>query len=139
MRFLLVAIMIILLPVRGWVGDAMATRMAAPAALVQAISASATGTHAHAATDVAHDHLAQQAAALPVTSDCVTHAGAGTGSLSDGSACKACVVCQVCHTVALELPTAYLSRQVPAPWAPHSVTPRFASADRALGLKPPIS
>ena len=139
MRLLLVAIMIILLPVRGWVGDAMATRMAAPAALVQATGDSATGTHAHAETNVAHDHLAQQAAALPATSDCATHAGAGTGSPSDGSACESCVVCQVCHTVALELPTADFSRQVPAPWVPRSVTPGFASVDRALGLKPPIS
>ena len=139
MRLLLVAIMIVLLPVRGWVGDVMATRMAAPGALLQATGTSTTGTHAHAATDPAHDHVAQQATALTAISDCADHAGAGTGSWSDNSACKSCVVCQVCHTVALELSTAYFSGLVLAPWVPRSVAPRFASADRALGLKPPIS
>ena len=139
MRLLLVAIMIVLLPVRGWVGDVMATRMAAPGALLQATGASTTGTHVHAATDAAHDHVAQQLAALPVSNDCADHAGAGTGSLSDNSACKSCIVCQVCNTVALELSTAYFSGQLLAPWVPPSAAPRFASADRALGLKPPIS
>ena len=139
MRLLLVAIMIVLLPVRGWVGDVMATRMAAPAALLQVTGVSATGTHAHAATDVAHDHVAQQATSLPAISDCADHATASHGSLPDNSACKACVVCQVCNTVALELSTAYFSGHLLAPWVPPSAAPRFASADRALGLKPPIS
>ena len=137
MRLLLVAIMIVLLPVRGWVGDVMATRMAAPVALQQATGASTTGTHVHAATDAAHDHSAQPVAALPATSDCADHAGAG--SLSENSACKSCVVCQVCNTVALELSTAYFSGHLLALWVPPSAAPRFASADRALGLKPPIS
>lgn len=123
MRILFLALMIALLPLRGWVGDAMALERVTPSQT----------TH----------HAAAPATALP---DCheahPDHAGmAGTASEDAGQAsadCDTCTACQICHSVALTavLPPT-LTPDLPT-LAPRSSLPQYASAERAAGFKPPI-
>jgi cytochrome c553 len=117
MRTFLIALMIALLPLRGWVGDVMAEQMALPS---MKVAAPVGAPHAHCAM---HD------------------ASADTTQAQDGSAQQhheACSACQACHTLALEAVLSTVT--LPAPV--HIVTPflafTFASADRALSVKPPI-
>ncbi|MES2249380.1 MAG: hypothetical protein V4645_19055 [Pseudomonadota bacterium] len=136
MRTLLLALMIALLPIRGWLGDAMALEMvrhSLPAA--EAVVAAANGiaeSHCHEATmeaDTGHDMAAM-------------HDSSGDSQQSHGTDhanCGTCVACQVCHTVALGgMPLVDTPHAAPqAPPAAHAA--RFASAEPVLGFKPPIS
>ena len=139
MRHFLLALMIVLLPLRGWVGDVMATEMAAPR-LVQVQAAMETvADHADAAGAGTHsDHASAQVAAVPAAPDCAGHDADDSAPSSDAH-CASCALCQACHIVALSPPAAQalpvLSPFVP----PHSPVASFASADAALGQKPPIS
>lgn len=135
MRHLILAIMIVLLPLRGWVGDAMATQMAAD-------SASSTSQHHQVATEViaAHAHDTGAAGhfdhenALQTAHDCAVQ----TADTASGH-CGSCQICQVCHTVALSPPTAGLNMTFDAPLLPPTSATLFTSAQAALGKKPPIS
>jgi hypothetical protein len=117
MRHFVLALMIVLLPLRGWVGDAMAMQMSAGALEATAVAAQ---------KDTEHVHCLEQASsseeAAPATADCNT-----------------CTSCQICHSIALT-PTLLTLATVPMPVAqPQAGAPLFASAERALGFKPPIS
>jgi hypothetical protein len=128
MRHLLLALMIVLLPVRGWMGDAMALSMLAPPA---------QGLHHAAASDTG--------ATLP-TAHAQEHDHGATGS-ADGAAAvlhdsgtdhthKSCEVCNG-PAMALSLPT------VPALPTTHGLlappAERFASSEPHRSIKPPIS
>ena len=161
MRVLLFALMIALLPLRGWVSDAMATSMATAqmsasshviesAVKSRAMQAGITETsgsfdgessmsagHAHvmaSSTETAHAHSAPN----EVTFDCAGHAGnADDAATSD--ACGACSACLTCHVSAIQgsmetLQAFSLPRVVPLLERRH-----FASADTAPSQKPPIS
>jgi hypothetical protein len=141
MRTLLLALMIALLPIRGWLGDAMAVEMALhamPAAATVSMASAATEAHCQDAMD-ADDSMGMQMAMsghpTQDPQDHATHDGGGT----DHQGCGTCTACQVCHTVALGgMPLVDTVRLAPqAPPAAH--TERFASAEPAQGLKPPIS
>jgi hypothetical protein len=116
MRTLVIALMIALLPLRGWVGDAMAAQTALPV------------LQAHTHTDASHV-------------DCPLHGASAEAQIAsdDGTDSTAgCVACQICHTVAMEaaplrLAVLSLPRAVLA-----SASSTFASAERALSVKPPI-
>jgi hypothetical protein len=147
-RHFIFVLMIALLPLRGWVGDAMATQMAvhslhqaglesssshqSPEFLAtetiaaSAVNTSATGSFDHHATP-AHD-------AMPA--DCLEHTGTGADS---GSGCPDCAFCQACHTVALTGAEPNLSSATHPSALPQPATAQFASAEAALGQKPPIS
>lgn len=139
MRTLLLALMIALLPIRGWLGDAMAVEMvrhslpAAEAAVSMATAA--TEAHCHEAMDDGNSMNMQM--------DMADHAGSHDNhSSNDGTGhqgCGTCTACQVCHTVALGgMPLVDIVHSAPqAPPAAHAA--RFASAEPAQGLKPPIS
>lgn len=135
MRTLLLALMIALLPIRGWLGDAMAVEMvrhSLPAA--EAVVTAAAGiaeSHCHEAMEAentGHDMAAMHDSGSDSQSHGTDHANCGT-----------CVACQVCHTVALGgMPLVDTPHAAPqAPPAAHAA--RFASAEPVLGLKPPIS
>jgi len=135
MRTLLLALMIALLPIRGWLGDAMALEMvrhSLPAASLVAEASAASMTadaHCHEAmdSDGGMDTMAH-------------HAGShDDDSGADHQGCGTCTACQVCHTVALGgMPLIDTVHSAPqAPPAAHAT--RFASAEPAPGLKPPIS
>jgi len=148
MRFLLLALMIALLPLRGWMGDAMATEMAASQGQARQIAARTMASHAHSAGETDHLHHgmtapeATQSAAQPDTPsastsnpDCLDH---DTDTASHGQ-CGSCPACQACHTVALSS-AALTLRPVFHPFTlPASAAAQFASAEAALGQKPPIS
>lgn len=123
MRLLFVILLIALMPLRSWAGDAMAIRMAGgmvPSGHTQGIEAAS----AHDDCPGGHHNAApmQTTAANEVQDHCAN-----------------CASCQACFTVALTgLPA------VAAPLVPHNSPPRaglkfFASAEIALGQKPPIS
>lgn len=114
--------MIVLLPLRGWVGDAMAMEME--------MMAPATA-QAEPASDMHTD--------MAMMDDCPGHAAAHDGAQAKTVDCNTCTVCQICHAVALTPSVPYLA---PAPLPasrPPAVAPHFASAERAPGFKPPIS
>lgn len=126
MRVLLLALMIVLLPLRGWVGDAMAMATLVPATPpAQTASADPHSDHAAATDDLA----GQDDDAGP----CTEHAEGG------GDGCAHCVACDVCHSAA-HSPVAVpvlLALPAAAPVARNAGLP--ASAERAAGFKPPIS
>jgi hypothetical protein len=138
MRTLLLALMIALLPIRGWLGDAMAVEMVrhslpAAEAAVSMVTA-ATEAHCHEAMDAG--------SSMDMQMDMADHAGSHDNSSNDGAGhqgCGTCTACQVCHTVALGgMPLVDIVHSAPqAPPAAHAA--RFASAEPAQGLKPPIS
>jgi hypothetical protein len=154
MRFLILALMIALLPLRGWVSDAMATGMAASQMgpvhkqAEVAINLVAINAHHHwdkatfegkkASFDPQNPLLEAKDTQTSATQDCEGHAKTDEVA-SAGAHCDSCPACQACHTVALSAPAVDLnltfsSRSQPRPAAAH-----FASATAALGQKPPIS
>lgn len=114
MRVFVLVLAILLLPLRGWLGDGMGMAMA--------IEATQTATAAHAGHDMAgmsHD------------GDDAPHASPNCQST--------CSDCQLCHSVAMAL-WPELTAVVASPrLAPAFVPAAFASAEPAPGLKPPIS
>lgn len=140
MHRLILAVMIVLLPLRGWIGDAMAVEAATGVQVaIQSVAA-----EVHPTLEVSHfepdsGHLDQRAG----TSHCPDHASTRDNSPdTDGEPAahaQACTVCQVCHTVAMSADTAPFPA-LPLPrFAPATSFPRFTSALPAPGLKPPIS
>lgn len=127
MRHLLLALMIVLLPIRGWMGDAMALSMLAAPAQAEHHQA-APGTD-HAAHAQGGHH--QDAAAM---------ADPGAGPHHDGGAGghthKSCEVCNG-PAMALSVPA------VPALSLRHGLlalrAERFLSSEPHQGIKPPIS
>lgn len=125
MRVLFLAFMIALLPLRSWVGDAMAMDMLASG---------------HETTLSAHDRHDGQP-------DCHTQASGHAGNsetpqhlaVSEASAdCGTCSACQICHSVALPLIHLRLTSHSAALEQAAVQIGRYASADRAPGFKPPI-
>jgi hypothetical protein len=140
MRHLLFALMIVLLPLRGWMGDAMAYSMLGMG----------TNQTAQVATDTTYSVANNDHMALTLASNFANSApqeksnppchGADTqDNASPASpASNACTVCQVCHlTVSLPQPlrtlvqarTGTLAVQPPVLWA---------SADLSVLTKPPV-
>jgi hypothetical protein len=113
MRFLLLALMIALLPLRSWAGDMMTAQMVATAANQRSVHCP--------------DHATVQR--MDVTS----------GQDTEQDHCNACIVCQVCQSVSLtdenKIP---VLRQLHYHMAMLS-TAAFTSAAPAPGFKPPIS
>ena len=131
MRRWFFVLLILLLPLRGWVGNAMAMQMALPGQYVPV-----SGAMQHTDSGSEHSHL--RAIALAAADDCGGHANIqGPGDDMDAAHCEACAMCQSCHTVAvLLLPELVAAHQV-SPTSPPATMHVFASADRALLLKPP--
>uniref|UniRef100_UPI0040361CB4 hypothetical protein n=1 Tax=Polaromonas sp. TaxID=1869339 RepID=UPI0040361CB4 len=131
--------MIALLPIRGWVGDVMATEMASPQAVQLHHATEMVAAQAHGTGAEAHvDHASPDVSATTPAPDCAGH-GAGDSLPVANGFCASCAVCQACHTVALSpLMSSTPSARVP-PALPRAPAARFASAIAALGQKPPIS
>ncbi|RUR70033.1 hypothetical protein EJP67_23545 [Variovorax guangxiensis] len=141
MRTLLLAIMIVLLPIRGWLGDAMAVEMvrhSLPAAMEAAtVASAATEAHCHEAMDA--DAGGDMAMAMSSAHGSSHDDGSSNTSHNDHQGCGTCVACQVCHTVALGgMPVVAIVHGAPQA-SPAAHAARFASAEPVQGLKPPIS
>ena len=130
MRLLFVALMIALLPIRAWVGDAMAVDMAVQQVLM---------TQSSASTGPASAHMS----AMP--EDCAMSAQTNHGKSVEGdkagetaSSCN-CSSCELCAALAsFTLPTLATAAFTPYAESPSRGT-RFSSAERVFNLKPPIS
>lgn len=110
--------MLLLMPLRGWVGDAMAVEM--------------MGRHAPA-TPVA-------AVAQAADHDCAGHGQAAEpGVLPAASDCPTCASCQVCSSVAVIFVPAAAVAPLPTAAVLWRVDTRFASAEPVPAFKPPIS
>lgn len=139
MRRLVFTMLIVLLALRSWTGDAMAMQMAlgggAPAELAHAQAGmrhaddrglQAHGDQAHSAAPAAHHHA-----------DCSDH---GAGTAPDQAAhCQTCSFCQACHSVAIAWLPPNLAGMDATAVLPRMGIQRFASAERTAWLKPPIS
>lgn len=129
MRIFLLALMIALLPLRGWVGDVMAMAQvgqALAAARTPALHSDGHQTRPqhHGQLDAAHEDLATVS----------EH-----GSHQSGGDCAGCTVCQICHSVALAgLPCVSSAAVLPTAVA-QTPAQLYASAEHAPGFKPPIS
>lgn len=143
MRPLFFALMITLLLLRGWVGDAMANSMALaplqpshPASELRQLAAKTAATAAvHTADEAAHPTA--HAAAPEAAPDCAGHATANDDAAS--THCQSCNACQACHSVALIPAIANTGAAFNTRVQPPAQAARFASADAASGQKPPIS
>jgi hypothetical protein len=136
MRHLLFAVLIALLPLRGWVGDAMATQMAAGKIQHQAAQIAAEAGHLHEDMEMAHTGHATE---TPALHDCAGQPADGDNSHAADGHCETCAACQACHTVALTPAAPDLPPYFSASTPPLPVADPFASADAALRQKPPIS
>lgn len=127
MRHWLLVLLIVLLPVRGWAGDAMAFSMGdAPGS--HPVAAACHDAAAPSAGDLTHPDTRHHA---PATDAAAQDHGAGDHST--------CTACDICHGPAMAL-TAHSHRSSPplhARTAP--VSERFASALPQRGSKPPIA
>lgn len=129
MRALFLALMITLLPLRGWVGDVMAMELVAP---TLAASPAHAPVHHAAMADCEHTGAhGGHADALPQVQD--------AGEAHAGGDCASCSACQICHSVALTAVLPLLPTPVLPSATPQSRQPQYASAERAPGFKPPIS
>ncbi len=140
MRHLFLIIMIALLPLRGWVSDAMATGMlATQVQQQQQTAAKIVATHTHEAGAQAHqDTETVVADAAQTAADCSGHASGGDDHAND-THCSSCSVCQACHTLALSPAAADVTAAFNPRTLPRAVAAQFVSAEHALGEKPPIS
>lgn len=141
MRFFVIAFMIALLPVRGWLGDAMAADMLRATLAQNEIATENIADSAYSSRAGSHFSSENSTSQMPAGhADCAGHEPADNADDTGMDAhCSTCTVCQTCHTVALSPVMASLSA-APHPHAlPASLQPRYASAERALFIKPPIS
>lgn len=127
MRILLLALMIVLLPVRGWMGDTMAAQM-----LAQKL-------HGQSASAAVDPEDAAKAAVMP---DCPGHeAEAGPDDAPQteklNADCGTCSACQVCHSSACLGNASALSLLKVPHATPRSGLMTFASVDPLAGFKPP--
>ena len=145
MRIFLFVLMIALLPLRGFAGDVMATEMAiVMVGQMQANRADATkNVAAHADYSGASGHFDshhETATAQPAAmtgNACAGHVAAEQCHSSDTHG--SCQACQACHTVALALAFSSMQPVLASSTLPHLAAAQFASAEAALGQKPPIS
>ena len=138
MRCCLYVLLMLLLPVGGFMGDAMALQLAVHASGQQAMT-----TSGHARKDLAavptHGHLLS-ASAHKGTDGCAGHGErVKQGSTDDVSLCGECASCQTCHTVAVLLVAGVPDPGQMPPAVPCPVATVFNSADRAPVLKPPAA
>lgn len=151
MRIFLFALMIALLPLRGLAGDVMATEMAIQLAAQHSQQNEVRDHHADATKNVAahadhsgasgyfdshHETAAAQEAAMTGNA-CAGHVAAEQCHSSDTHG--SCQACQACHTVALSLAFNSMQPVLASSTLPHLAAAQFASAEAALGQKPPIS
>jgi len=151
MRFLVLALLMVLLPLRGWTGDAMATEMAVSMAAQQMqLTAAAPekadahlGHQGHESQESHGDHAAHEATLhlSANTPDCLSHADCDQthGAGHNAGHCESCSACQACHNVALLVDSDELKPRLNTLWTPTGAADPFASADAAPDQKPPIS
>lgn len=146
MRFFVLVLMIVLLPLRAVAGDVMAVHMASSVAAIESGAARAHDMGAGAS----FDHQKQAVVPLKAVPDCHEHqaslsdaaTSADTTSLavpSNNDHCNSCAACQACHTLALSPTAPGGTAAFASPQLQQASAAVFTSADAALGQKPPIA
>ena len=154
MRYLVVALMIALLPLRGWTGEVMATEMASSrisnqheqldgaielvAGHAHKQGISATFVSEKTAFELQKNPFEERNTQTAAMHDCESHGKADEAAPADGH-CDSCAACQACHTVALSTAAVSLNLTFSSRTRPRPAAAQFASAITALGQKPPIS
>ena len=131
MRHFFLIIMIVLMPLRGWAGDVMGMKMATQQMVVAskaAHSADFLSSKSEPSTPTAAVSHADCKGQMPEISD-----------MSADDHCSTCTACQACFSAALVVPMTVLTFHSVAHSVPVNRGTSFASADIALGQKPPIS
>ncbi len=124
MRRLVLIFMLVLLPLRGWTADAMGSAILMP-------------VNPMPVTSVLASQIPASAEATAHT-DCMGHEASEEVATQGDNTCPTCTLCQLCHTVALSAPIVNVT-SASVPFAlPQTTLPRYASADAALRIKPPI-
>lgn len=141
MRALFLVLLIALLPLRGWAGDAMAVDMLAqPAVAIENVAVDAVST--------GHKHPMHAENAMTSHAQCMEHApdAMATGHTGDAHGAPQqphhnnhCTTCQVCSVIPVALQAAVPLLPVTLHSVPHYAGAAFASAEPARGFKPPIS
>lgn len=140
MRVFLIALMIALLPVRGWMSDAMAADPLAATVAETDVAHEIRASHANASRAEATYHSEISVKVKPMQhADCAGHDTATQATSCMEPHGNTCTLCQTCHTVALSAPAVSLAAMSLPHALPPAVLPRFVSADCALCIKPPIS
>ncbi|WP_212745098.1 hypothetical protein [Hydrogenophaga sp. 2FB] len=126
MRHWILALMIALLPIRSWMGDAMAVAMLpTPAHGMAHVANAEPSPHA--------DHAQHEAMAEPQQGDMHDNAmPSGGGEHTHKS-------CEVCNGPAMPFAVPALPSLMPTPGRLTPSAERFASAEPHQGIKPPIS
>jgi hypothetical protein len=121
MRRFIFILMIALLPLRGWMGEAMATEMAA----INIIAAQANYT-------LANGNLSTENSVL----DCDMHR---SSPQDDSGAKPSCTACQACNATGSLTSTVPINSILKVQYTrPLSQASQFVSASLALDQKPPI-
>jgi hypothetical protein len=154
MRCLILALMVFLLPLRGWAGEMMATSMATDAGVLTSHQQKTTKTVAHSAHSAGVKGLFDHSESAPATSHdsaahdrhhaaqgVQTHAEQDSHDAKDtdcgtGPSCQACVAC---HAVGLPSSMNAVVAVFTAAAPPLAAAAQFTSAQAVLGQKPPIS
>jgi hypothetical protein len=139
MRIMVLAFMIFLLPLRGWMGDAMAMAMV-PTTLHPTHHATKLVADTGLMTASETGFSVRTASSMP--SDCNAHLSPDEHP-SDGSQqdddCSVSASCQICHSIALTAPLPLLAPARLPSAQPQIAARHYASAERTPGFKPPIS
>ena len=125
MRRFIFILMIALLPLRGWMGEAMATTMAADKVTINLIATKAINTPATIDMRLKND-----------ISNCDMHKLIPEDDSSSQSSCTACQACNAAGTMTSTVQTTSIIKVHNA--QPQAFASQFASANIALGQKPPI-
>jgi hypothetical protein len=123
-RFLFIGLMIVLLPMRSWAGDVMATELAVN---VDASRAATAGEQ----TKVLRAHVQ---ASMPA--DCIMQSQPSPDAATH---CSSCDTCELCLAVLNPTPIASFASQGVRHISPLATNASFTSAASASNLKPPIS
>ena len=116
-RFLLIAMMLVLLPLRGWTGNIMAIDMAATSAMQAKM------------VNVSHQ------TAMPL--DCAMHSQPSADDAA--TLCGSCETCELCLAVANLTHATWAASPFTLHTSPLAINASFRSASSASSLKPPIS
>jgi hypothetical protein len=123
MRRFIFILMIALLPLRGWMGEALATEMSA----MYLIANQATNTPAKA--DIGKNTS---------MSDCDMHKAANPHTTGTSETKSTCTHCQACHATGLVSTVQIVSIEQVQYAPPLAQNSQFASANIAHSQKPPI-
>ncbi len=117
-RLMFIALMLVLLPLRGWAGNVMAVDMYA--------------------TSVLQAKIASTASQTLMPPDCAMHSQAGP----DGDAaphCSSCDTCELCMVAANLAPAVCSADRLARQPSLLAFNASFSSATSAANLKPPIA